>query len=123
MSAKFSAGKNIAMKVPSHQYEATVRFYSDILGFERVTGPSGNATGFKFGDKNLWIDNVPGMSQAEIWLEVVTNNTDEAARVLEKAGIARCDEIENLGEKFDGFWISSPSSIIHLIDAQSGSWE
>lgn len=84
MSAKFSPGKNIAMKVPYHQYEATVRFYREILGFEPVTGPSGNATGFKFGDKNLWIDNVLGMSQAEIWLEVVTNNTVEAARILER---------------------------------------
>ena len=123
MSARFSAGKNIAMKVPSHQYDATVSFYRDLLGFEQISGPSGNATGFKFGDKNLWIDNVAGMSQAEIWLEIVTNDTAEAARVLEKAGIARCDEIEELGDKFDGFWISSPSSIILLLDADTGSWD
>lgn len=28
--ARFSAGRNMAMKVPSHQYEATVRFYRDV---------------------------------------------------------------------------------------------
>lgn len=110
------------MKVPSHQYEATVSFYRDLLGLEEISGPSGNATGFKFGDNNLWIDNVASMSQAEIWLEIVTNDTAEAARALGQAGIARCDAIENLGEKFDGFWISSPSSIIHLVDAENGSW-
>ena len=123
MSAKFEAGKNIAMKVPSHQYDATVRFYRDVLGFEQIGGPAGDAVGFKFGGNNLWIDNVPGMSQSEIWLEVVTNSTTEAARVLEKAGIARCDEIENLGQGFDGYWISSPASIIHLVDAEKGSWD
>lgn len=62
------------------------------------------------------------MSQAEIWLEVVTNNTTEAAHVLEEAGIARCDEIENLGQGFEGYWISNPASIIHLVDAKDGSW-
>ena len=30
MAAKFSGGKNIAMKVPPHQYEATVAFYRDV---------------------------------------------------------------------------------------------
>jgi catechol 2,3-dioxygenase-like lactoylglutathione lyase family enzyme len=123
MSAKFEAGKNIAMKVPSHQYQATVRFYRDVLGFKQIGGPADDAVGFEFGSNNLWIDNVPGMSQAEIWLEVVTSNTAEAAHVLEEAGIARCDEIENLGQGFDGYWISSPASIIHLVDAKDGSWD
>jgi catechol 2,3-dioxygenase-like lactoylglutathione lyase family enzyme len=122
MSAKFAAGKNIAMKVPPHQYDATVRFYREVLGFEQIGGPAENAVGFRFGGNNLWIDNVPGMSQAEIWLEIVTNNTAEAARVLADAGVARCDEIETLGEGFDGYWVSSPASIIHLVDARDGSW-
>lgn len=123
MSAMFEAGKNIAMKVPSHQYEATVRFYRDLLGFEQIGGPAGNAVGFKFGGNNLWIDNVPGMSQAEIWLELVTNSTPKAAHLFADADIVRCDEIENLGQEFDGYWISSPASIIHLVDAKDGSWE
>jgi hypothetical protein len=53
----------------------------------------------------------------------VTINTAEAAHVLEKAEIACCDEIENLGRGFNGYWISNPASIIHLVDAKDGSWD
>jgi hypothetical protein len=118
----FEGGRNIAMKVPPHQHEATVRFYRDVLRLEPVSGPQGNAIGFKFGANNLWIDNVPGMSQAELWLEIVTNDTGAAAEILARSGVARCDEIEPLGDQFDGYWISSPSAIIHLVDAKQGSW-
>jgi hypothetical protein len=123
MTTKFSGGKNIAMKVPPYQHEATVRFYRDLLGLEQIGGPAGDAVGFKFGSNNLWIDKVPGMSQSELWLEIVTDDTKEAASILANAGIIRCDEIENLGDDFDGYWISSPASIVHLVDAQKGSWE
>jgi hypothetical protein len=123
MTAKFSGGKNIAMKVPPHQHEATVRFYRDLLGLEQIGGPAGDAIGFKFGSNNLWIDKVPGISQSELWLEIVTDDTEEAASILADAGIVRCDEIEELGGDFDGYWISSPASIIHLVDARQGSWE
>lgn len=122
MTARFEGGKNIAMKVPPHQHEATVRFYRDVLGLELIGGPDGAATGFKFGANNLWIDKVPGMSQAELWLELVTDDTAAAARQLSEAGIVRCDEIEKLGEDFDGYWITSPCAIIHLVDAKRGSW-
>ncbi len=123
MSVKFSGGKNIAMKVPPNQYEQTVAFYRDILGLEEIGGPSGEAVGFKFGANNLWVDKVGAMSQAELWLEIVTDDTKKAAEVLDEAGVARCDEIEDLGKDFDGYWISSPASIIHLVDAKDGSWE
>jgi hypothetical protein len=63
------------------------------------------------------------MSQAELWLEIVTNDTAEAARALADAGVVRCDDVEVLGEGLDGFWISSPCAIIHLVDAKAGSWE
>ena len=46
MKVKFAGGKNIAMKVPPHQHEATVRFYRDLLGLEQIDGPAGNAIGF-----------------------------------------------------------------------------
>ncbi|MGP1393881.1 MAG: VOC family protein [Inquilinaceae bacterium] len=123
MPAKFSGGKNIAMKVPPHQYHQTVAFYRDTLGLEEVGGPSGDAVGFKFGANNLWIDKVAAMSQAELWLEIVTDDTNKAAKVLKEAGVVCCNEIEDLGENFDGYWISSPSAIIHLVDAKAGSWE
>lgn len=122
MAAKFAGGKNIAMKVPPHQYDATVAFYRDILGLTQIDGPAGDSVGFEFGTNNLWIDRVPAMSQAELWLEIVTDDTAEAAEVLEKANVVRCDEIEDLG-KLDGFWVSNPAAVIHLVDAKDGSWD
>jgi len=78
---KLRAGKNIAMKVPAHEYEATVHFYRDIIGLLPVEGKA-TATVFKFGDKHLWVDKASQLSQSE---------------------------------GFQGFWISGPNDIIHLI--------
>jgi hypothetical protein len=118
---KFSGGRNIAMKVPPHQYEATVQFYRDVIGLKQLEG-YGSAVGFEFGSNHLWIDRVPGISQAEIWLELATNNTAKAAERLAAAGVARCDEIEKLPETMDAMWISSPSQIIHLVCNEGDSW-
>jgi hypothetical protein len=115
---KFAGGRNIAMKVPPHQHEAVVHFYRDVLGLEQIEHEE---LGFKFGSNQLWIDRVPGMSQAELWLEVLTDDTKAAAAHLAANGLPRCDEIEPLGE-LDGFWISSPAQIIHLVDGERGSW-
>jgi catechol 2,3-dioxygenase-like lactoylglutathione lyase family enzyme len=112
--AKFSAGRNIAMKVPPHQYEATIRFYRDVLGFQQLAKHAPSVV-FAFGANDLWIDRVPGISQAELWLEVTTNDADAAAEHLKAAGVVRCDEIEPLPQGFQAFWISSPASIVHLI--------
>jgi catechol 2,3-dioxygenase-like lactoylglutathione lyase family enzyme len=113
----FKPGRNLAMKVPSHEYERTVAFYRDILGLRQLD-PAPSATEsvrFEFGDKILWIDDVPAMTQAELWLEVVADDLEQAASYLDANGIARRDEVELLPEGFGGFWISSPSNIIHLV--------
>lgn len=106
------------MKIPSHEYEATVSFYRNIIGLaERSASssdPSDNIV-FQFGDKILWIDRVPGLSQAEIWLELVADDMEAAAKHLEAHGIVRRDEIEPLPDGFKGFWVCSPSNIIHLV--------
>lgn len=112
----FRPGHNIAMKVPPHQYEATLRFYRDVLKLEdRSQGSS--SVRFAFGDKTLWIDRVPALSQAEIWLEIVTRDIDQAARVLAAEGVVRCDDIEPLPDGMAAFWISSPAAIVHLVSA------
>ncbi len=116
-----AGGRNIAMKLPVHQYEETVRFYRDVLGMEQIEELL-PAIGFRFGANQLWLDQTPGMSQAELWLEIVTDDTKAAAELMAAEGIARCDAIEPLGENFDGFWISSPAQIIHLVDHKSGAW-
>lgn len=109
-----TAGRNIAMKVPPHQFEATVKFYREVLQLKQLSTPA-PSIGFEFGSNQLWIDPVAGMSQAEVWLELVTNDLDAAARLLSEAGVVRCDEIEPLPEGFQAFWISNPASIIHLV--------
>lgn len=116
MNNRFSAGKNIAMKVPPHEYEATVAFYRDIVELTELTPADDVSTPrFDFGGKVLWIDRVEGCSQAEIWLKITADNPVEAAEHFERNGIARCDAIEPLPDDFNGFWILSPCNIVHLI--------
>lgn len=118
MKPTFSPGRNIAIKVPEHEYDSTVAFYRDILGLKQITLESPDkyeSTAFEFGDKNLWVDKISGISQAEIWLEIITDNIQKAKDYLEEKGYCRRDEIETLPSEFKGFWLSSPSNIIHLI--------
>lgn len=118
MKAKFKPGQNIAMKVPAHEYDDTVAFYRDVLGLPRISGEALSTTEsvrFDFGGKVLWIDKVPSLSQAEIWLEVIADDVLGASRHLEEHGCIRRDEIEALPNGFKGFWISSPANIIHLV--------
>lgn len=122
MDVEFLPGQNIAMKIPTHEFEATVRFYRDVLRFKEISGSgAGESPRFEFGGKTLWLDRVPGLSQAEIWLEVVTNDIGEAAEYLKEQGCHRRDEIEPLPPGFQAFWISSPSNIIHLVSSDDGS--
>jgi hypothetical protein len=114
---KFTGGRNIAMKVPPHLWEETVAFYRDtlhltVIEIEPTVPPSAC---FEFGASQLWIDRVDGLSQAEIWLELTTSDTQAAASQLESAGTVRRDEIESLPEDLEGFWIQNPASIIHLV--------
>jgi hypothetical protein len=116
---KFAAGRNIAMKVPPHQYEATVSFYREVLALPEIAAHSPSVV-FAFGSNHLWIDRVPGMSQAEIWLEVVTHDLEAASEHLKSAGVVRCDDIEPLPQGLHAFWVSSPASIVHLVCKDSG---
>ena len=116
MSSKpaFRGGRNIAMKVPPHLYDTTVRFYRDVIGLPVIERLAPSVV-FEFGACRLWIDSVDGVSQAELWLELNTDDVSAAASHLESAGAVRRDEIEPLPEGFQGYWISSPASIIHLV--------
>jgi len=107
------------MKVPAHEFEKTVAFYQEILGFKlkKASSPGGfESAAFEFGDKSLWIDKISGLSQAEIWLEIEADNLEEAEAYFSQMGCTRIDEIEPLPSDFKGFWICSPSNIIHLIN-------
>jgi catechol 2,3-dioxygenase-like lactoylglutathione lyase family enzyme len=121
MATTFAGGRNIALKVPPHQYDATVRFYRDVIGLKPLDNHP-PAIGFEFGANQLWIDRVESMSQAELWLEVVAEDVPAAAEHFAAAGVARRDEIERLPDSFDGFWISDPASIIHIVTAKSSQY-
>lgn len=120
MKPGFKPGRNMAMKIPPHEYEQTVMFYRDILGLKDITPAATDVEQtprFEFGDKVLWLDCVAGISQAEIWLEIVTDDIEQASAWLHKHHCVRRDEIEPLPEDFRGFWFSNPANIIHLVSA------
>lgn len=106
------------MKVPPPHYEATVAFYRDVLGFVQLPAPGfdpGDSVCFEFGGKVLWIDRAAGLSQAEIWLEIVTDDVARAAAYFADRRCTRRDGIEPLPEGFKGFWLANPADIIHLV--------
>ena len=108
---KFQGGANIAMKLPLRAWDQTVAFYRDTVGLPVVS--EGNDTIlFQHGPIRLHPHRVPAQSQTDIWLEFRTDNTDAAKRLFADR---RCDEVEKLPEGFDGFWISSPAGVIHLV--------
>ena len=114
---KLVAGRNIAMKIPSHEYEATVRFYRDIVGLRQIHHDTPDVV-FEFGDSRLWLDKVDHFSRAEIWLELQSDDVGAAAEYLANKGIIRRDDIEPLPQGFSGFWIANPAGIIHLVCAE-----
>ena len=116
----FRGGRNVAMKLPPHQYETMVRFYRDTLGLE-VKQTSENSHAVDYGPIRLWLDRCPKMSQAELWLDIGTNDTKAAARHLAAQGVTRCDAIEELPKDFDGFWIANAAGIVHIVSSYDDS--
>ena len=114
MTIKIEGGVNIAMKVPSHQYQAVIAFYRDVVALESITEKA-PAVGFKLGPNQLWIDKSETLTQAEVWLELFTQDHRAALQQLEHGGAVRCDPIEPLGEAFRGGWIMNPANIVHMV--------
>ncbi|WP_337181737.1 hypothetical protein [Shinella sp.] len=114
MTARLEGGIDIAMKVPTHQYAATVAFYRDVVGLPPFEGKA-PATGFMLGPNRLWIDEAPNYSQAEVWLELFTPDHQVALAHLERNGVVRCDAVEDLGEGFRGGWVMNPANIVHMV--------
>src|SRR4029077_230568 len=110
----FSGGATIAIKCPSHTYEQTVAFYRDTLGLPLIEEEKDGCI-FQFGPNRLWIDSVPNLSHPDVWLELETNDTEAAASFLKIHGVSRRDEVEQLREDFNGFFISAPNGVIHLV--------
>lgn len=121
--AEFVGGVNVAMKVPKAQYDATVAFYRDTLGFavERVedTGAASVAVSHRlsFGPVTLWLDRVDAAARSDVWLELGTDDLAAATAQLAAAGVEPCDEVEPLeGEAVArSHWIRNPAGVIHLL--------
>ena len=119
MKPNFRPGKNIAIKVPAHEFDRMVEFYKIIIGLKQKDTNSRDdfdSIAFEFGDKNLWVDKISELSQAEVWLEIESDNAADAKSYLEEQGCVIRNEIEPLPSGFNGFWLSSPSNIIHLVN-------
>ena len=117
MTPQFRGGPNIAVKVPFHQFAATLAFYRDVLGLEELD-TDGDSVCFRFGGNRLWIDRVAHLSKSEIWLEVATPDAQSAAQYLSDSGVSRRDEVEALPERLRGFWVcDAASNIIQVHEA------
>ena len=114
MTSEIKGGINIAMKVPSHQYEAVIAFYRDVVKLP-VFEEKAPAMGFLLGPNRLWIDEAPNYTQAEVWLELFTSDHANALTHLEAGGAIRCDQIEDLGPDFKGGWIMNPANVVHMV--------
>lgn len=112
-STRIRGGRNVAMKVPPHQFQPTVAAYRK-LGIP-ILSESESCVTFEFGPMHLHVDCVPTQSQAEIWLEFIVPSVEVASEEFSKAAFTRCDAIEQLPEGFAGFWVASPASIVHLV--------
>ncbi|XHR28483.1 MAG: VOC family protein [Chthoniobacteraceae bacterium] len=110
----FTGGVNVAIKVPLHQYDATVAFYRDTLNLPLVEEEAEGCI-FQFGPVRLWVDKAPNLARSDVWLELETSDTMSAARYLKNHGVPRCDELESLPEDFDGFYVSDPAGVVHLV--------
>ena len=112
MSA-LEAGRNIAIKVPSHRWGETVAFYRERVGLA-VAIERDDTVAFEFGQMRLWIDRVEHQSQVDVWLELVTRDVEGAVERLE-APVR--DALEPL-YGVEGHWISDPAGVVLLLRAE-----
>lgn len=110
----YSAGPNVAMKLPERLYAATLAFYRDALGLPVLEERADGAL-VEFGSVRLHLDRIAHQSQTDLWLEIRAEDTAAAREDLTRRGVTVCDEVEPLPAGFDGFWVAAPSGTIHLI--------
>ena len=118
MKTKFEGGINIAIKIPKSKYNQTVAFYRNILKLEVAEKPISNPTvskthQVKFGNNIIWLDCVDNYTHSETWLELNTNDIENATKYLNSEGIETCDELEQLPENMH--WITDPAGTVFII--------
>jgi predicted enzyme related to lactoylglutathione lyase len=115
----FTAGSNVAIKVPGPQYESTVAFYRDVLGLP-LERRDDHSHAFTFGDgRRLWIDRMPALPRGDVWLEIAVDDLDAAREHFERHGVVLRPEVEPLAPSLRAFWASDPSGAIVLVSERS----
>jgi catechol 2,3-dioxygenase-like lactoylglutathione lyase family enzyme len=122
MRPTFQGGRNVAMKLPKAQFDRTVAFYRDVLGMEvaeergeGVDGAVAQCASVQFGPVKLWFDRVDNYAQAQVWLELFTDDVELATRHLAEHGVHPQDELEPLPSGLAAHWISNPAGIPHIV--------
>lgn len=115
MVPKFTAGINIAVKIPKSKYEKTVAFYRDVLKLKVEEKPIDNPTvsrthEVKFGNNIIWLDCVDNYAHSETWLQLTVPDVEEATKYLQLNGVETCDELEKLPENMH--WITDPAGTV-----------
>lgn len=103
-------GKNVAIKVPLFRWRETVAFYRDKVGLS-VRQEQKNTVAFEFGDITLWIDRVDHQSNTDVWLELLTDDHEQAMETLNSP---IRDELEPLND-VEGHWTSDPAGVVLLV--------
>jgi catechol 2,3-dioxygenase-like lactoylglutathione lyase family enzyme len=110
------------MKLPKAKFEETVAFYRDVLGMEVVDeSAAGIASGvqqcasIQFGPVKLWFDRVDNYASAELWLELFTDDVEQATGHLAEHGVEPQDELEALPPGLTAHWVTNPVGIPHLV--------
>ncbi|SEK98248.1 hypothetical protein SAMN04488688_102808 [Paenibacillus sp. cl141a] len=116
---QFIGGNNMAIKIPKHKYEETVHFYKEVLRLPYLGFRDGSHA-FQHGPNTLWLDCMLNYSQQDVWLEVNTEDPEEAARYLREHRVDRRDEVE-VYENSRGYWISDPCGTIIRVNPGKAS--
>ncbi|KAJ9467984.1 hypothetical protein DIPPA_23048 [Diplonema papillatum] len=117
----FSGGRNLALKCPYPKFRSTVAFYRETLGLQVVHFCKSCCKVIWNDELSLWIDRVDTFQHPVIWLEVSTASTESARAYLKgRKRVSLRPEVEVLPPGVDGFWISPPNDMVHLIRGPDG---
>jgi hypothetical protein len=122
----FTGGTNIALKIPLHKYEETVRFYKEVLKLEvreeEISNPTVSRThSVVFGPNTLWLDCVDNYTHSEIWLEINTPDVATATHYLQENGVHTKDEFEQIPK--DKHWITDPAGAVMIVSTAERTGE
>lgn len=120
----FVGGINIAIKIPKSKYQETVNFYRDVLKFQVEEKPIDIPTVSRthkvhFGKNVLWLDCVDNYTHSETWLELNTEDVENARRYLKSKGVETVDELEQIPDNMH--WIMDPAGTFFIVSRKEDS--